>query len=97
LYSLSDLYERIFYFRTERNTDGSHSGRLAGSHRDSSRDIADQVVEKCCSGQQKSFVASAATLPLRKTPKKHEAEKLKEQPPILKYIKTQVSVAININ
>jgi hypothetical protein len=80
----------IFFFRTERNADGSHSGRLLGSQRDSSRDIADQDVDKCRSSQQKSYVASAATLSLGKTPKKDENEKLKEQPPILKYIKTQV-------
>ncbi|XP_069694360.1 protein unc-80 homolog isoform X2 [Periplaneta americana] len=71
--------------RTERNTDGSHSGRIIGSHRDSSRDIADQDVEKCRSSHQKS----AATLSVKKS-KKQESEKLKEQPPILKYIKTQV-------
>jgi hypothetical protein len=75
--------------RTERNADGSHSGRLLGSQRDSSRDIAHQDVDKCHSNQQKS---SAATLSLGKTPRKDESEKLKEQPPILKYIKTQVSL-----
>ncbi|XP_021940294.1 protein unc-80 homolog isoform X4 [Zootermopsis nevadensis] len=76
--------------RTERNADGSHSGRPAGSHRDSSRDIADQSIEKCYGSQQKSSVVSAANLPSGKTLKKDETEKLKEQPPILKYIKTQV-------
>ena len=67
--------------------DGSHSGRLAGSHRDSSRDVVDQDAEKCRSSQQKS---SAPTLCVGRTAKGDEAEKVKEQPPILKYIKTQV-------
>ena len=76
-----------FCFRTERSVDGSHSGRLVGSHRDSSRDVADQDAEKCRSSQQKS---SAPTLCVGKTAKRDEAEKVKELPPILKYIKTQV-------
>ena len=75
------------YFRTEHSGDGFHSGRLVGSHRDSSRDVADQDIEKCRSSQQKS---SAPTLCLGRTAKRDEAEKVKEQPPILKYIKTQV-------
>jgi hypothetical protein len=82
----------IIFFRTERNANGSHSGRLLGSQRDSSRDIADQDVDKCRSNQQKSSVSSAAALSLGKTPKRDETEKLKEQPPILKYIKTQVGL-----
>jgi hypothetical protein len=87
---LIDFYN--IFFRTERNADGSHSGRLLGSQRDSSRDIAQQDVDKCRSNQQKSYVASAANLSLGKTSKKDESEKLKEQPPILKYIKTQVGL-----
>jgi hypothetical protein len=80
-------YTQFSFSRTERNADGSHSGRLLGSQRDSSRDIAHQDVDKCHSNQQK---LSAATLSLRRSTKKDETEKSKELPPILKYIKTQV-------
>ena len=70
--------------------DGSHSGRLVGSHRDSSRDVADQDTEKCRSNQQKS---SAPTLCVGRTAKRDESDKVKDQPPVLKYIKTQVGIS----
>nr|CAD7260717.1 unnamed protein product [Timema shepardi] len=66
--------------RIERNIDGSHSARLLGSHRDSSRDITDQDCERGRSLPR--------TMPSYK--KKYQEEKPKEQPQVLKYIKAHV-------
>nr|CAD7425389.1 unnamed protein product [Timema monikensis] len=66
--------------RIERNIDGPHSGRLLGSHRDSSRDITDQDCERGRSLPR--------TMPSYK--KKYQEEKPKEQPQVLKYIKAHV-------
>lgn len=60
--------------RVERNIDGSQTGR--GSHKDSAKDVTDGDAEK-------------SQLEAKQVKKKKQDEK-KDQPPILKYIKTQV-------
>ena len=61
-------------YRIERNIDGSQTGR--GSHKDSAKDVTDGDTDK-------------PHLETKRV-KKKKADEKKDQPPILKYIKTQV-------
>lgn len=71
------IISHLHVSRIDRNTDGFNSSRHIAGHQESSRDITDQNFEKI------NNIYSS------KTSGKSE-EKTKEQPPVLKYIKTQV-------